>query len=536
MRALLVYPAFPKTFFSFDSAIKMRRAKGLEPPLGLLTLAALLPREWELKLFDLSFQEIHSQDWENCDLVLVSGMVVQHRGILEVIKEGKRRSKTVVVGGPWAFHLAEMALETGADLVVVGEGEVAVPQLVEHLQEKKLGSILRANGFANLEDVPAPRYDLIQMDHYVEMAVQFSRGCPFHCEFCDVTLMSGHRVRTKTVEQIMMELELLYQAGWRRNIFFVDDNFIGSPHKAKELLRALVQWMDLKGHPFRFGTQASMNLGADDELLDLMVRAGFYYVFLGVETLDERSLKQAGKTPNVGVDIELACRKINRAGLAIIAGCIVGFDNEASGADRRLIEFARRNHIPDMFVTMLQAGPGTALWERLEKEGRTLPITDFDHLSNNTGLINFTPTRPVRQIVEEFINAYQVLYEPGFYLERTFHHIECMVPCEVYPPFRFPYFSELFAVWLIILKQGVLSTARRKFWKFLFEVVWKFPRRLDLFLTYCIKGEHYFEYKEIIKKELELQVAKRTSQGSPGLGSENSSPGLGLGINNCVPS
>ena len=265
------------------------------------------------------------------------------------------------------------------------------------------------------------------------MAVQFSRGCPFQCEFCDITFMYGREVRTKSPDQILQELQILYDLGWRRVVFFVDDNFIGNPSRTKDLLRKLVPWMEERGHPFDFTTQASVNLAADQELLDLMVRAGFWKVFLGIETLDRESLKDAKKFQNAAVDLDQVCEKINRAGLQIIAGCILGFDNERPGADQRLIDFASRNHIPEMFVTLLQAGPGTDLWKRLEKEGRLMFGGFNDNLGSQTGLINFLPTRPRSEIAGEFIRLYDALYDPEFYLNRSFEYLSRM---ESPPPKR----------------------------------------------------------------------------------------------------
>ena len=304
MKVLLVNPGHPQTFWSFNRVLEMLGKKALMPPLGLLTVAALLPPEWDARFRDLTFQAISPQDWDDCDLLFVSGMIVQHRGIIQAIKEGKRRGKTVVVGGPWAFHFAEDALAAGADLAVTGEAELVMPQLLDSLERHESGKVLIASGHADLKHSPLPRFDLIDLDSYLDMALQFSRGCPFHCEFCDITLMLGRRVRTKTTRQILEELQVLDDLGWRGNVFFVDDNFIGSPPKAKDLLRELIPWMGARGHPFDFFTQASVNLAADPELLDLMVRAGFTSVFLGIETTDVDSLVGAGKMQNATVDLK----------------------------------------------------------------------------------------------------------------------------------------------------------------------------------------------------------------------------------------
>ncbi|MCX5892644.1 MAG: B12-binding domain-containing radical SAM protein [Deltaproteobacteria bacterium] len=490
----------------------MLRKKAILPPLGLLTLAALLPREWDLKLIDLIFQKISPKDWEDCDLVLVSGMAVQYRGILETIREGKRRGKTIVAGGPWVFHFPQEALAAGADLVVKGEGETTISLLLESLSRQESGRVISAPGFANLQDSPPPRYDLIDLNDYVDMAVQFSRGCPFNCEFCDIKLMLGPRFRTKRPGQILTELQNLYDLGWRGSVFLVDDNFIGHPGKAKALLREMLPWLESRGRPFQLYTQASVNLAAEPELLELMVQSGFTCVFLGIETPDTVSLQQTGKVQNVAVDLDQVCREINRAGLIIQAGCIIGFDGEKAGADQRLLDFARRTQVPEMFVTLLQAGPGTAMWKRLEKEGRLLPLNP-EHLSNQTGLLNFVPTRPLEQIVEEFVNLYETLYAPGNYLERVFGFLERMRP-PVFPvPFSLPHLYELRAVLIVFFRQGWLYDSRRQFWRYFFKVLRQFPARMPNFITLLIKGEHYFDFRQTIAQELRRQMVQ-IDQGS----------------------
>lgn len=507
MKVLLVNPGHPQTFWSFNQVLKMLGKKALMPPLGLLTVAALLPPEWDAGFRDLTFQVISSQDWDACDLLFVSGMIVQHHGIIQTIKEGKRRGKTVVVGGPWAFHFPEDALAAGADLAVTGEAELVMPQLLDSLERRESGKVLSASGHADLEHSPPPRLDLIDLGSYLDMALQFSRGCPFHCEFCDITLMLGRRVRTKTPSQILQELQLLANLGWRGNVFFVDDNFIGSPPKAKDLLRELIPWMGACGHPFDFFTQASVNLAADPELLDLMVRAGFTSVFLGIETTDVDSLVGAGKIQNATVDLEEACRHISRAGLQITAGCIMGFDQEKLGADRRLLDFAIRTHIPKLFVTLLQAGPGTDLWDRLAREGRLLS-TSYEHLSNQTGLLNFVPTRPQEEIVEEFIRLYERLYDPSFYLEQTLKHFLDMDPLKVKKPFSLPRLNEIRALLIMFFRQGVQYPSRHQFWKTLLTAAVAIPDRLPLFLSLCVELEHYSEYRRTIARELRRQLAE----------------------------
>ena len=490
--------------------MRMTGKKIAVPPLGLLTLAALLPREWKLKIIELKIQQITDEEWNWCDLVLVTGMGIQMPGILDTIKEAKDRQKFVVVGGSSVFHVPEEALSAGADIVVQGEAEHSVSQLVEAIEQQKTGLIITGSGpIPDLRNSPAPRYDLLDLNKYITVLIQFTRGCPFKCEFCDVTLMLGRKVRTKSLHQVLQELQNIYDLGWRRTVFFVDDNFIGNPGKARELLRELVPWLEERGFPFDFITQASVNLASEPEILDLMAKAGFNRVFLGIETLDTESLKAAKKVQNVKIDINQACQTINRAGMQIIAGCILGFDNEQPGADKRLIDFAVRTQIPEMFITLLQVGPGTDLWTRLEKEGRLRWRGMEEDIGSQTGLINFVPTRPVTEIVEEYIHLYQELYDPGFYVERAFNYVANMQPLPIKKPFAMPYVYELRAALVSIFKQGIVYRSRLKFWKYFLAALFKLPLpRFVQFISICVLGEHYFEFRNTVKDKLLYKLNK----------------------------
>lgn len=507
MKVLLVHPSYPQTFWSFDKVLKMTGKKALVPPLGLITLAALLPTEWQITLVDMVFQEITENTWDEIEVVMISGMGIQHKNILATIKEAKRRGKFVVVGGASVFHYPQDALNNGADIVVVGEAEVTVDALVKAVKDRKTGLIISSNEKASMTDSPIPRFDLLKMDKYVDMAVQFSRGCPFQCEFCDVTLMLGRKVRTKSPAQVIAELDRLYELGWRRLVFFVDDNFIGNVAQTKKLLAELVPWMESRGTPFNFSTQASVNLAADKHLLEMMYKAGFFRVFLGIETPDKESLKDAKKYQNTGIDLVSACRKISEAGFQVIAGTIIGFDNEKAGASERIIEFANRTNIPEIFATLLQAGLGTDLWMRLDSQKRLL-CADFDTISNQTALLNFVPTRPLNEIVNEFVELYRNLYEPKNYLKRVFEHYSRMKPPKVKKYFKPIYLSELRAALITIYRNGFVYDSRLDFWRYMWKALWLFPDRIDRFVTALVVAEHYYDFRKMLISNLTLQMEK----------------------------
>ncbi len=507
MQTLLVNPVYSQTFWSYNKVLKMTGKKGLLPPLGLLTLASLIPNDWNVELVDMVLQDISESQWDRSELVFISGMTVQQKGIIEVIKEAKKRGKPVVVGGPWSFHVPEQAFEAGADLVVRGEAEVVMGEILACLKKKDFGRIIQSDERAEMTKSPVPRFDLLDMNAYVDMEVQFTRGCPFKCEFCDVTMMLGRKVRAKNPEQIIQELELIYKLGWRRHVFFVDDNFIGSVNKTKALLKQLIPWMEARNKPFDFYTQASVNLAADEKLMEDMYVAGFNRVFVGIETSDEASLIGAGKIQNTNVDLNQVCRKISKAGFQIIAGAILGFDEETKGAGGRLTSFAEKNHIPELFTTLLQAGPGTDLSIRLQSENRLLEMKE-ENLSNQTGLVNFVPTRPLEEIANEFVAVYSSLYKPETYIERAYNHFAEMKPPEYKKPFKRPYLWELRATAITIFRNGIVYSTRFLFWKYFFKALWKFPTRFDRFLVSLIVAEHYYDFKNKIRSGIQSQLTE----------------------------
>lgn len=506
MNVLMIYPPIggALTYGVKDPALKMAGKHEYLPPLGLITVAALLPRDWRIRLVDLSFQRVSDEMWKEADLVMASGTIVQLPALLDLVKEAKQRNKRIVIGGPGVFHYPDEPLKAGADFVVKGEAETAMDILLERLRTGGGGGLIEANGHADLTQSAAPRYDLLDMSAYADMSIQFSRGCRYHCEFCDVTHVFGREVRIKKPQQVINELEALYKTGWRRRVLFVDDNFIGRPVQAKRLLDAMIEWMDARGRPFEFITFASVNLGMQGDLADRMVRAGFTGVLLGIETTDLDSLTTAGKLQNVAIDVERSCLHIQRAGLQIVALTMMGFDGEKPDRDKRVIDFITRTNIGEVDISILQAFPGTLLWTRMKSEHRLLADSPLLEGDWHDMAMNFAPQRPLEEIYSEFVNVLQTLYEPGRFMQRALNELMNMKPPTMREPFRLPYPYELRLFAKIVIQWGVRSSMRGLFWKLLGRAVLKLPKnRFDLFIRMLVLLEHYLEFAATSARTLE---------------------------------
>ena len=520
MHALMLYPLFPKSYWSFEKALQLAGRKVLMPPLGLITVAAILPQEWEYKLVDRNIRNVTEADWEWADLILLSGMIVQSADFLALIQEAKKRGKKVVVGGPYATALPQECKEAGADYLVLDEGELTIPMFLEALANEEQTGTFRTPEKPDLTTTPIPRFDLLELDAYSEMAVQFSRGCPFLCEFCDIIVLYGRRPRTKSPQQFIDELQCLYEMGWRRTVFVVDDNFIGNKRRVKEVLRMLVPWMETRDYPFSFGTEASIDLTKDQELMDLMTAANFGTVFLGIETPDEESLAGSKKTQNLNQSLVDSVHQITRSGLRVMAGFIIGFDEEKSGAGDRIVQFTEDASIPTALFSMLQALPGTALWHRLEKEGRLGKKTAD---GNQITLLNFIPNRPIEEIAEEYVNAFWDLYDPQRYLDRTYQHYRMLgsAPCHKERNEKKLKIKEktswkdkrqhIKAAITICFKQGLQRKTRYTFWCYLWSMYRQNPGGVVSYLTVCAQIEHFLEYRQIIKTQIKHHLATQTT-------------------------
>ncbi|MFB2836513.1 B12-binding domain-containing radical SAM protein [Floridanema evergladense] len=504
MKVLLVYPQFPKTFWSYEKILELVDRKVLLPPLGLVTVAAILPQNWEFKLVDRNIRTVTEAEWEWADLVIISAMIVQKEDFIAQIKAAKKRGKKVAVGGPYPTTLPEEAQAAEADYLILDEGEITLPMFVEAIKNGAETRIFHANGEKpDVSNTPIPRFELLEFDAYDSMSIQFSRGCPFQCEFCDIIVLYGRKPRTKTPQQLLAELDYLYQLGWRRGVFMVDDNFIGNKRNVKLLLKELKVWQAEHGYPFRFNTEASVDLAQDQELMELMVQCYFDAVFLGIETPDEDSLSLTKKFQNTRNSLIESVQKIIQAGLRPMAGFIIGFDGEKNGAGKRIVQFAEQTGIPTVMFGMLQALPNTALWQRLEKEGR---LRNQNCNINQTTLMNFIPTRPLEDIAKEYVEAFWDLYEAEQFLDRNYRCFLMLGAPKVKAKFKMPSWIDLRALLIVVWRQGIKRKTRWKFWHHLFSIIKRNPGVWEHYLTVCAHNEHFLEYRQIVRDEIERQL------------------------------
>lgn len=488
INVLLVYPEYPPTYWSFRFAVPFQGKKASYPPLGLMTIAPLLPRHWTKKLVDLNTHKLKDKDLAWADVVMISAMIVQKVSAREVIRRSKAMGKIVVAGGPmWA---KDTECIEGIDHIIVGEAEFLLPEFVKDFEEGKAKPVYSSPDMPNLQHTPVPDFDLINLNNYSSMLVQFSRGCPFNCEFCDIIEIYGRKARCKPFEQFLSELDVLYNKGWRGSVFIVDDNFIGNKTIIRSLLPHLVRWQKERKYPFNFFTEASVNLAREDDMIHLMVEAGFRKVFLGIETPVEESLKLTQKMQNTTMDLIEAVRKIQRGGMEVLSGFIVGFDSDPPDVFARVIEFIRTAAIPVSMVGLLSALPGTQLTRRLMKEGRLLKESSG---SNTTIDLNFIPVMDARKLIEGYKKIIAHIYEPREYYERVLEFLS-----HYQPRIRQrTHYRDLLAFFNSILKQGILGSERWVYWQFLVKAYRRNSAAFSEAVTLAIMGYHFQKVSKI---------------------------------------
>jgi len=491
MKILLVYPRYENTFWSFKHALKFISKKAAFPPLGLLTVAAMLPEGWDKRLVDVNVTPLRDEDIAWADYVFISAMLTQKRSVREIVTRCKHLGTKVVAGGP-LFTTGYKEFEGLVDHFVLNEAEVTLPEFLRDLERGDPKKIYTSRELPDIAETPVPMWELIDMKNYASMLVQYSRGCPFDCEFCDIPVLNGRIPRVKGKEQLLRELDAIYERGWRGSVFIVDDNFIGNKAKVKRVLPAVIEWMKERDYPFTFTTEASLNLCDDDELIQLMSEAGFRKVFVGIETPEEESLEECNKFQNVGRDLASSVRKLHSYGFEVLGGFILGFDNDPIHIFQKQIEFIQKTGIVVAMVGLLHALPGTKLYKRLKREGRLLA----DSTGNNTdGTLNFIPKMDKDVLVNGYRKVINTIYSPKEYYERVITFLEGYKPRVVKRRPSFTYFKAfLKSIWFL----GIVGNARKYYWKLLAKGFLKYRHAIPEVVTYAIYRLHF----ERIAKEI----------------------------------
>lgn len=483
MRVLLVYPQNPDTFWSFKHVLRFVSKRSTFPPLGLLTIAAMLPQDWDLKLVDLNVERLRDADLQWADYVFISAMIVHMPSVKEIVARCNALNKPVVAGGP-LFTTGHENFPTVPHFVL-GEAEELMPSLVSDMLAGTVKQYYKAPNRPNVTQVPVPRWDLVNFRHYVTMAVQFSRGCPFDCEFCDIIIMNGRVPRTKTPDQLIGELETLRLQGWKDMVFIVDDNFIGDKKRTKILLREMIAWRERVRPSMGFFTEASVNLADDAELCELMVKAGFTKVFVGIETPVTESLQECHKLQNKGRDLIESVKTLQRAGMEVMGGFIVGFDNDQQDIFNRQFDFIQRSGVVTAMVGLLQALPQTKLYQRLAREGRL----ESAATGNNTEAVLNFKTKLDREFLQNgYRNLMKTLYEPKVYYQRIRTFLETHHPRG--PRLRLsPGDLQAFlkSFWML----GIRERGRHNYWRFFWSVLLRRPGQMRQAIELAVIGYHF---------------------------------------------
>jgi radical SAM superfamily enzyme YgiQ (UPF0313 family) len=482
VNVLLVYPRFPDTYWSFRYALSFQGKRAAQPPLGLMTVAALLPRSWNKRLVDANVERLRERDLAWADVAFISGMQVQQRELISIVRRCRARGLRTVVGGPITSSVPQSALE--CDHVVIGEAEDLITGLAGDLECATARPLYESAERPGLERSPLPDLSLIRMQRYSTMTVQCSRGCPFSCEFCDIIEIYGRRPRTKEAPQVIAELDQLYDAGWRGPVFIVDDNFIGNKVRARLLLAAIGAWQKEHAYAFRFITEASINLADDAAFLESMKEAGFASVFLGIETPDESSLAAAHKLQNTRRDLLDSVATIQRYGIEVMGGFILGFDTDREDIFDRLVEFIQKSGIPIAMVGLLQAMPGTQLFRRLTREGR---ILDSGGGNNTDCHLNFRPRMNAERLVEGYRSVLGRIYASEPYYRRVRQYLSRCRP-RYQPHFSF---GNVRALLLSVVRQGILGKSRVSYWKFVATAATRHRQSFGAAMTMAVMGYHF---------------------------------------------
>lgn len=485
MRALLVYPEYPETFWNFKHALKFIARRAAHPPLGLLTVAAMLPSDWELRLVDMNVTPLSDDDLRWAELVCVSAMSIQTRSVRAVIARCHAIGVPMLAGGPLFTSTPDEFADV--DYLVLNEAEITLPRFLTDFQQGTAQHCYRSTKLANLSITPIPRWDLIHPRHYATLSLQFSRGCPFDCEFCNITALFGRVPRMKDTAQIITELDTLYHLGWRGHVFFVDDNFIGNKHRVKtEVLPAIIRWMAQHRSPFVFNSQVSLNLADDADLMRLMVRAGFITAFVGIESPNDDSLLECNKIPNKGRNLLAGVKTIQRAGLQVQAGFIVGFDSDPASIFDCMTRFIQDSGIVTAMVGLLNAPQGTRLYQRLRDEGRLTGDITGD---NTDWTLNFIPVMNRDSLLQGYRGIIESIYAPPNYYTRVKTFLRDYHPASscLTRGMLTSLFGGLRCAWVL----GLREQERGQFWRLVFWSLFRHPRLLPLAIELAAYGFHF---------------------------------------------
>ncbi len=484
MNILMVYPEYPNTFWSFKHALKFVSKKASFPPLGLLTVSSLLPVEWDKRLIDLNIEKMNDEDILWADFVFISAMSIQSKSANEIINSCNRLKVKIVAGGP--LFTSSYEYYENVDHLVLNEAEITLPQFLSDLEVGNPQHLYTSQDWAVITETPLPMWSLINRKNYSSMNIQYSRGCPYDCDFCDITVLYGRKPRTKTKQQVIAELDELYHSGWHGPVFFVDDNFIGNKVKLKkEILPAIIEWNEKRNYPFYFNTEASINLADDDTLMQLMVKAGFESAFIGIESPNEASLIECNKNHNTNRNLIMSVKKIQEAGMEVQGGFIVGFDNDHPKIFEDLTNFIQQSGIVTAMVGLLNAPKGTKLQKRLQDEGRMLS----DFTGNNTDFsINFIPCMDSEELIDGYKKILNTIYSPKYFYERVMTFMRNYEPKKKAFHLNSNYIMALFKS---ILKLGILGEERIYYWKLFLWSLFRKPQLFSLAILFTIYGFHF---------------------------------------------
>lgn len=485
MKALFVYPKYPLTFWSFKYALKFISKRASMPPLGLLTVAAIVPEDWEKKLIDLNVEVLRDKDFRGYDICFISAMAVQRKSVREVISICKKLGIRTVAGGP--LFTTEPENFDDIDHLVLNEAEITLPQFLDDLEKGYPKHIYATTEWADISRTPPPLWNLLNMKYYASMNLQFSRGCPFSCEFCDIPFLYGRKPRTKSAEQMIRELESLYNWGWRGGVFFVDDNFIGNKKVLKkEILPGIIEWMKEKEYPFSFYTEASLNLADDENLMQLMIDAGFNQVFVGIETPDEESLKEANKITNLKRNLFESVETLHSHGFIVQSGFILGFDSDKSSIFDNMIRFIQNSGITMAMVGILNAPRGSKLYEKLKLQKRLLGDITGDNTDFSTNII---PKMGMDTLRAGYKKVVTTIYSPTEYYKRLKRFLsEYKLPRRNLVNINWTNIKALFKSIYVL---GIKESERKYYWKLFFWTLFRKPRYFPIVITLLIYGYHF---------------------------------------------